>query len=128
MKIALSAQDNTGLEGQIDPRFGRCPFFVFVDVDKDEKEIISNKIFPNESVNQFGGAGTTSAQFVANQGTEVIITPNAGPKAFQVLDQLGIKIYRGEGKIKDNIQEFLEGNLKEIGGATNLGALHKPSF
>jgi len=125
MKIALSAQGDKGLEEQIDSRFGRCPFFVFVEIDKDKKEIINNKTIKNESAEQFGGAGTTSAQFVANEGAEVVITSNTGPKAFQVLTQLGIDIYQGQGKIKDVIQEFLKGNLNKTSQATGPAYMGK---
>jgi len=117
MKIVLSAQDDKGLEGQIDTRFGRCPFFVFVEIN-EKNEIIDHKTVPNESANQFGGAGTTSAQFVVNEGAKAVISPNIGPKAFEVLNQLEIDIYQGQGKINDAIQEFLKGNLNKTNQAT----------
>ena len=125
MKIVLSAQGERGLEEQIDSRFGRCPFFVFVEIDKDKKEIIEHKTIKNESAEQFGGAGTTSAQFVDNEGAEAVISPNVGPKAFQVLGQLGIEIYQGQGKIEDIVQEFLKGNLDKISQSTGPAYMGK---
>jgi len=125
MKIVLSAQGDKGLEEQIDSRFGRCPFFVFIEIDKDKKEIINNKTIKNESAEQFGGAGTTSAQFVVNEGVEAVISSNVGPKAFQVLSQLGIDIYQGQGKIEDVIQEFLKGNLNKTNQATGPAYMGK---
>jgi|AntAceMinimDraft_9_1070365.scaffolds.fasta_scaffold18107_1 predicted Fe-Mo cluster-binding NifX family protein len=125
MKIVLSAQGDKGLEEQIDSRFGRCPFFVFVEVDKDKKEIIEHKTIKNESAEQFGGAGTTSTQFVVNKGAKAVISPNIGPKAFQVLNQLGIEIYQGQGKVEDVVQEFLKGNLNKINQATGPSYMGK---
>ena len=125
MKIALSAQGDKGLKEQVDSRFGRCPFFVFVEIDKDKKKIINHKTLPNESAAQFGSAGITSAQFVANEGAEAVISPNVGPKAFQVLGKLGIDIYQGQGKIEDVIQEFLKENLNKISQATGPAYMGK---
>jgi len=125
MKIALSAQGDKGLEERVDFRFGRCPFFVFVEIDTDKKEIIDSKTIKNESAEQFGGAGTTSAQFVVNEGAEAVISPNIGPKAFQVLSQLGIDIYQGQGKIGDVVQEFLKGKLNKTSQATGPAYMGK---
>ena len=33
MKIAVSANENTGLDSAIGTHFGRCPYFVLIDVD-----------------------------------------------------------------------------------------------
>ncbi len=37
-RIALSAEDNSGLEGMLSAHFGRCPFYTFVNVEGDKME------------------------------------------------------------------------------------------
>lgn len=122
MKIAISSTGNN-LESEVDSRFGRCNYFLIIEVDKKKKEIKDFKAIENIAQAQMGGAGITSAQLVGNEKPDAIITVNAGPKAFQVLSQLKIEIYQGEGKIKKVIQDFLNGKLKKVEGAT--GPMHQ---
>ena len=41
MKIAISST-GPDLTDLVDPRFGRCPFYVFVDTETDEFQAIEN--------------------------------------------------------------------------------------
>ncbi|NHV96508.1 MAG: hypothetical protein HA494_01770 [Thaumarchaeota archaeon] len=41
MKVAVSAAGGS-LDAQVDPRFGRCPYFVIVDTDTMAFEAIPN--------------------------------------------------------------------------------------
>jgi len=65
-----------------------------------------------------GGAGITAGEIVAKQKVDAIITVNLGPRAFSVFEQFKIKIYQGEGKIKEVVQDFLNKKLKELTNAT----------
>ncbi len=111
MKIAVSAAGDN-LNAQLDPRFGRCQYFIFVDPESMEFEVI-----PNESANAMGGAGISAAQNVANMKAEVVLTGNMGPNAFQTLSAAGIKIITGiSGTVKDAVEKFKSGELKETTG------------
>ena len=119
MKLAISSTGKT-LEDNIDMRFGRCAYFLIVEIE--DKEIKNVKAIENHAAMQTGGAGITAAQIVANEKVDAIITVNIGPRAFDVFQQLGIKIYQAQGKIKDAIEQFINGELKEISAAT--GPMH----
>jgi len=119
MKIAISSTGKD-LESDVDARFGRCSYFLIVEIE--DKEIKNVKTIENTAKAQMGGAGITSAQVVANEKPDAVITVNAGPKAFQVLSQLGISIYKGSGKIKMVLQDFISGKLEKIDAAT--GPMH----
>ena len=98
MKIAIPATGED-LDAQVDPRFGRCHFFVIVD-----SESMEFKAFPNESATVMGGAGTQAAQFVYESGAEIVLTGDIGPNAYQILSAAGMKVFAGvKGKIKDAI-------------------------
>ncbi|MCK4552725.1 NifB/NifX family molybdenum-iron cluster-binding protein [Candidatus Pacearchaeota archaeon] len=115
MKIAVSSTGKD-LESEIDARFGRCPYFLIVEIrNKEVKEV---KAIENTAAAQMGGAGITAAEIVANKKVEAIITVNMGPRAFSVFEQFGIKIYQGQGKIKDVVQEFIDGKLIQITDST----------
>lgn len=115
MRIAISSTGES-LDSQIDVRFGRCSFFVIVEAEG--KEIRHVKSIKNPAAMQGGGAGITAAEIVGNEKVKAIITGNVGPKAFSVFSQLGIDIYQATGKVKDAVQQLIEGNLKKIQAAT----------
>jgi predicted Fe-Mo cluster-binding NifX family protein len=77
MKIAVSATGGS-LDAQIDPRFGRCSYFVVV-----ESETMKFETVANTASGAMGGAGIQAAQLVANRGAQVVLTGKAGPNAFQ---------------------------------------------
>jgi len=109
MKIAISSQGED-LEAMVDPRFGRCPYFIIYDTETKETEVL-----PNPALEAMGGAGIQAAQLIADKGAEVVITGNVGPNAFQTLNQVNIKIYGGaSGTVKENLQKYENGELREF--------------
>ncbi len=113
MKIAITAKANN-LESEIDPRFGRCSYFLIVDTDTMSFESISN-----ESSMASGGAGIQAAQTVAKAGVEVVVTGNMGPNAFQTLSAAGIMVFTGaNGTVKEAIEKYKKGELKKTESAS----------
>jgi predicted Fe-Mo cluster-binding NifX family protein len=109
MKIVISSTGED-LNAQVDPRFGRCQYFLIIDIETMKYESISN-----ESSTSSGGAGIQAAQIVARTGAKVVLTGNMGPNAFQVLSAAEIKVFTGaNGTIKDVIEKYKKGELKEI--------------
>jgi predicted Fe-Mo cluster-binding NifX family protein len=113
MKIAVSAMENS-LDSQIDPRFGRCQYFLIIDPDTMELEAVSNK-----GAAASGGAGIQAAQTVANKGVGVLITGDIGPNAFQTLSAAGIKVITGaSGTVREALERYKSGSLQQASGAT----------
>jgi len=113
MKICISSTGE-GLNAQVDPRFGRCSYFLIVDTGTMNFETISN-----ESAMTSGGAGIQAAQAVAKAGVEAVVTGNVGPNAFQTLSAAGIKVFTGaNGTIKDVIEKYKKGELKNTDSAS----------
>ena len=111
MKIAVTAT-GPNLDSPVDPRFGRCQYFIFVDSDSLQFEAIEN-----ENVMASGGAGIQSAQFVAQKGAEAVITGNLGPNASAALSASGMRVFLGAtGTVREAIQMFKNGQLQEAFG------------
>jgi predicted Fe-Mo cluster-binding NifX family protein len=113
MRICVSAESNN-LDAPIDPRFGRCPYFVMVDSETMQFEAV-----PNMASGATGGAGIQAAQTIASKGVKVLITGNVGPNAFQALSAAGIKIVTGaSGTVREVVEKYKRGELSETGAPT----------
>ncbi len=106
MKIAVTAKGKT-LDDHVDPRFGRCPYFLIVETDTMQFESVAN---PNLSVG--GGAGIQAAQLMAEQEVEAVLTGNCGPNAHRTLEAAGIAVVVGvDGTVRQVVEQFKSGAL-----------------
>jgi predicted Fe-Mo cluster-binding NifX family protein len=113
LKIAISATGHS-LDAEVDPRFGRCQYFLIIDPDTMEFEAIDNT-----SKMASGGAGIASAQFIVDKGVGAVLTGNCGPNTFQVLDASRVKVITGvSGKVRDAIEAYKAGRLNTASGPT----------
>ena len=110
-KICVTSQgDNLG--SGVDPRFGRCQFFIIVDTETLEFEALKN---PN--IDAMGGAGIQSGQLVAGKQVKAVSTGNIGPNAFQTLQAAGIDVITGvSGSVKEAVENYNKGELKPAQG------------
>jgi predicted Fe-Mo cluster-binding NifX family protein len=113
MKVCVTAGAE-GLDAPVDPRFGRCPFFVLVNTESMAAESV-----PNASASATGGAGIQAAQMLVNLGAGALITGNIGPNAMQTLSVAGIKVYQQSGgRVRDAVEQFKRGELASVSAAT----------
>jgi len=113
MKIAISANKNT-IEAQFSQRFGRCDFFILID-----SETRAWEAFPNPAASARGGAGPQAVQFIADKGSEAIISGRYGPSAFSALEAAGLQAYIAEdGTVNEVLEKFLAGELENTTTAT----------
>ena len=107
MKIAISTNGST-LDAEVDPRFGRCQYFIVADPETMEFEAIDNS-----SAMAAGGAGISAAQMIADKGVKAVLTGNCGPNAYQVLSSAGVQVITGvSGKTKDIIESYRAGKFQ----------------
>lgn len=112
MKIAIASEENKGLESKAAHHFGRCPCYVFIELDKinnvEKVESIENPFFNGHEP---GGV----PQFIADQKADVIIACGMGPKAIDWFTQLGVTALTASAPtVKDILNKFIN---NEIAGA-----------
>lgn len=104
MKIGVSATGGS-MEAQVEPRFGRCPFFVIVD-----SETMRFEAFTNPATSLPGGAGPRTVQEFISRGAEVILTGQVGPNAQGALEAADLVVVTGvSGTVQDAVQQYLAG-------------------
>ena len=117
-KICITSSGPT-LESAVDPRFGRCAYFIIVETETSAFEAI-----PNQAATASGGAGVQAAQIVVSKGVEAVLTGSVGPNAFPALEDSGIRILIGiSGTVKAAIESYTKGALQELNtpGPANVG-------
>lgn len=108
MKLAISASGQT-LDSELDPRFGRAKYFLLVDSEGGDPEVVENK----QNLQLPQGAGIQAAQTVVEKGAQAVLTGNCGPKAFKVLQAARVPVAIGlEGSIRKVVQQFKEGKIQ----------------
>ncbi|KPJ67654.1 MAG: hypothetical protein AMJ43_03150 [Coxiella sp. DG_40] len=118
MKICVTSQASN-LDSLVDPRFGRCAYFIIYDTETDKFEAVENP-----HVGEGGGVGIRAAELVASKGAKVVLTGNIGPNATQTLQTANIDIVSGiTGNVKEAIENYKKGGAK--GGVESKPAAAK---
>ena len=111
MKIAITSS-GPELTSQVDPRFGRCAYFIFVDTESDKFEAIENS-----GAGGMGGVGIQAGQAMIDKGAKVVLTGNCGPNAFQTLTAAGVEVITGvTGTVKEVVEKFKAGGFQSVSG------------
>jgi predicted Fe-Mo cluster-binding NifX family protein len=111
MKIAVTSVGKT-LDSEVDQRFGRAAYFIIIDT-----EVMDFNVIENESVAAGGGAGISSAKAVIDAGAEAVLTGNCGPNAQRTLSAADVRLYAGvTGTVAEAVDLFKGGKLNEAAG------------
>lgn len=86
MKLLITSTGKS-LNSKLDLRFGRAAWFCVYNPETKETEFIEN-----ENMNAKGGAGTKTAEKVAEIGVAKVISGDFGPKAKSLLERFKIQM------------------------------------
>lgn len=86
MKTIITSTSNTA-EAKFDLHFGRAGWFCLYDHANGTTKFIENA---NKNAN--GGAGTKSAEMIAELGADKVVSGDFGPKAKSLLETLKIQM------------------------------------
>lgn len=100
-KICITSKGKD-LEAEMDPSFGRAQYFLIVDPETMDFEVVHN-----HNIEAAQGAGVQSAQLISNKNIGAVITGSCGPNAQRILQSSGIKVITGaSGKVKDALAKY----------------------
>lgn len=110
MKIAIGLEENS-YESQVDRRFGRASFFILIDIESNDYEIIEN-----EAKDEATGAGLKVVKNLMSLGVDEIIAGEIGPKAAVLIEEFDIQTYKlGELKSVDEVlKNYKENKLEKF--------------
>lgn len=116
LKIAVTAT-KPSWDAAVDPRFGRCPYFVVVDSAAGSFEALPN-------TNTDGrGAGVQSARMIAAKGATVLLTGKCGPSALRALSAERIEVVEGcSGTVREVLRRYQAGEIQAAGPEKSGGA------
>ena len=110
----LVATNLGGLDDMISPVFATCQTFTLIETDG--KEIKDVKVIPNQFINAIHGAGIQVGQYLISQGINVAIAGNFGPNVSSILMQSGIEAISAQGKVRDVVEKYLNGEIRQQAG------------
>ncbi len=126
MLIAVSSENDEGINSLVSGHFGRCPFFTLVKVNDDKIGQVTN--VENPFFNQHS-PGQVPA-FIEKLGADVILAGGMGQRAIVIFQEKGIKGVSGaSGTVEEAVGSFLSGNRDGFtpcrGGHGKNGGGHK---
>ena len=109
MRIAISADSKEGLNSVVAPHFGRCPYFVLVDMVGGQVEAVLDVDNPYYAGHEPGQVPA----FIASLGANIMLTGGMGGRAIMFFEQFGIEGVTGAyGTVRQSIERYLGGRLK----------------
>lgn len=109
MRIAMSADDKNGLESAIASHFGRCPYFIIVDIEDHKVEQVLEVENPYYGAHEPGQV----PGFIEEQGADVMLTGGMGARAMQFFSQYGIEAVTGaRGTVRTSLEQYLGGRME----------------
>ena len=110
-RIALACEDDQGLDGQMSQHFGRCPYYLIVDVEGDEikkTDSVNNPYYNNHVPGMV-------PQFINEQAVNVMIAGGMGPRAIDMFSNLGMEVVTGAiGNVGNVLQAYLRGEISGV--------------
>ena len=108
MRVAVSAEDSNGLDSVVSAHFGRCPYYVLVDLDGREVrsvKTVENPYHGRHQPKQVPG-------FIESQGADVMLAGGMGWRAITLFQVYSIEAVTGaSGTVRHALEQYLSGTL-----------------
>ena len=111
MIIAFSTDEKNGLDSTISHHFGRCRYYIFVELENGEVRSISEAENPYANSH---GPGMVP-QFIASKNAKIIVSGGMGPRAVSFFQEYGVSPVVGKnGTVKDVLNDIINNNFEIV--------------
>jgi len=121
MRVAIAAEDNKGLDGSVSHHFGRCPYFLLVDIE-------DGKVVGEQSIENPYFAGHEPGmvpEFIRSQNAAVMVSGGMGRRAIAFFEDFNIATATGaSGTARETLDRYLEGALQDAAPCSDQDHLH----
>lgn len=109
LRVAVSADDGNGLDSIVSPHFGRCPYFIVVDLEGCQVQQVTAVENPFYRHHQPGQV----PRFIREHGADVMLTGGMGRRAIALFEQYGIQAVTGAAStVRRSLEQYLGGGLQ----------------
>jgi len=111
MKVAFSSDENKGLDAAIAHHFGRCLFYIFVEIEGNEIINVQgekNPYFDSHIPNAI-------PKYIAQKDAQFIVAGGMGPRAVGLFEELNISPVVGvSGTVRDILTRIINGEYSTV--------------
>lgn len=108
MSICITA-DSAYIDGRTGQFFGRCKYFIFIDLETDKLEIVQN------TVASLNNAGVRAAGEVLKHKPSAVVTGGIGKNALKALRKAGIAVLISENStVREALGRYRAGKLEKL--------------
>jgi predicted Fe-Mo cluster-binding NifX family protein len=106
--IAVAAEDDRGLDGQVSHHFGRCPYYAIVECEDGRigpVQVVANPYYNEHSPGKI-------PLFIKSREVTVMIAGGMGRRAKEIFDHHGIEVATGgRGTVRRTLEDYLGGRM-----------------
>jgi len=121
MKICIPAQDGQVLNAKVSPHFGRAPFYVVVDIESGELEVVPNGDHDHER----GHCG--SVEWVGKMGVDAIVCGGMGRRSLLLFESEGLAVFISRSpRVWKVLSEIQAGDVTRLRSGEASAGKHHP--
>ena len=115
VKLAIPAMNTKGLDSRISDVTSRAKYFVFVDVDRKKKSIVSLYVKENTIRKRKTRTGLALARVMKEERVNAIVVRQIGDIAFHSLRDSFITVYLTKReKVSEALEDYINGRLEAL--------------
>ena len=107
MRVAVTLEDERGLEGNVSAHFGQCEYFLIADITG--REITDARVVPNTA--QHGGGGCVAVDEILKHNITHVISAGMGAGAQNKFACANVLVFGYSGNVKDAVTRLINDSL-----------------
>jgi len=107
MRLGITLEDQSGLQGKVAEHFGQCKYLFLLDIEKGK--VKNTRIVENTAVH--GGEGCVAVDELLRHKVTHVIVGGMGDGTQAKFTQAGVKVFGYSGRVKDARDNFLANKI-----------------